>query len=96
MARLAQNLLSPLPLFTPPNHSYTIALINVRSLNCLMLTVPFVLLKPGLHPTLMRYVKYKIVGMDLLVDLQRLSINPRSTDFSAQEPLPSPLDALGS
>ena len=32
MARLAQNLLSPLPLFTPPNHSYTIALLNVRSI----------------------------------------------------------------
>ena len=31
MARLPKNQLSPLPLFTPPNHSYTIAMLNVRS-----------------------------------------------------------------
>ena len=32
MARLSQNVLNPLPLFIPPQQSYTIALLNVRSL----------------------------------------------------------------
>ena len=32
MARLAKKQLSPLPLFTPQNHSYTIALLNIRSI----------------------------------------------------------------
>ena len=62
MARLAQNLLCPLPLFTPPNHSYTIALLNVRSILPKLPDIDcdssrnrqtsFAILKPGLHPTL--------------------------------------------
>ena len=32
MARLSQNLLNPIPLFSPPSQSFTIALLNVRSL----------------------------------------------------------------